>query len=78
MQREAAAKAAELRKKKERDRRRKMLHEACFDGDIVTAREMLELEPSLLEECDGSGYTPLSNAANGGSLEVVQLLTEKL
>jgi len=50
------------------------IHVAAQLGDLGRVRELLEGDPSLLEEKDEAGSTPLIVACSGGQMEVARYL----
>lgn len=50
---------------------------ACEESDIETISELLSALPSMLEQRNADGWTPLICAAFCGELEIVELLIGK-
>jgi len=53
------------------------IHVKAQEGDLVSVKELLEADPSLLETKDAAGSTPLITACAGGNFEVVKYLVGK-
>lgn len=75
-EREVQKRVEEMRKRKKFDATKKRLFDAAYEGPLETVVSVLEENPGLLETKDTSGYTVLSEAANGGQLQIVKHLVQ--
>jgi ankyrin repeat protein len=55
---------------------RHKIFDAVVEGDRAAVKELLGQDKRLVAKRDGDGATPLHLAAQGGSLEVLQLLID--
>ena len=53
------------------------MHDAAALGDIETLTELLDEEPSKVEDRDENGWTALAEAVRTGNAEVVRLLLDR-
>ena len=53
------------------------IHDAAFEGDIITVKQLLEEAPTLLMSTNDKGELPIHLAAGKGQIEIVKLLLDK-